>query len=387
MSLYDDEYFIHPNFIKPIFEQEVIDKNITNAYLIIFNFYGLENILISRGRRTFNRIKKSILNTIHNYFVNENCIFIKTSNNNYGIILKSKENFSNLKNMYLDNKIPFRKNDDELKFIENIINLFPKHVIFDKTSAPINIVGFASIYGIHSCLLNELIHNCEQTLIDYNRESTGSKIQLCDYNNSLIQSINEKNDFQQLNKLIDTKNIKVSLAPRKFWDINVLMPNFFSLKYLTADLQKILNNISSDMKSILLRHLAIRTIILYNQFENNNKYKLCIYYPMTELLNETFSAKRISLKIKSYNIAFSKIILIFDLDCFLLQVTNVIQNVHEIKATKFQILFANAKIEHAEFIKNCLPNYISFSDEINNNLELKKYFTNYCKMLQIKIVE
>lgn len=277
-STKDDSSYYKMSLAKNKLKKIINENKIKKGALVLFDIKTEENRKLDR---ILNKIKKET------EFSYKESFFFKVDANFYGAFFELDNNFDfdiALKN----NKSYKRDENDSLYIIENALNNI-------KDKEKIIIWASASLYGIHSYSINDLIEYCKFSLTPI-----VTKVN----NNSLIVY-----DFKRVKKRLKERT-KVMTLPIDIESINISFLKGISSESIyypiityknmsghTTNFLQILNSeLNNNEKSILLRHSAYQVLRRFKYTDSS----IVIFYSFDYISNEEFKVEEFIKKIERH---------------------------------------------------------------------------------------
>lgn len=291
-ATYMDKHFLVPSLINEMFTH-FARKNPSQQILVC---------TIDDSKIRNPQVKAKLGDYLYNVLRREKTLLFKTPENYFAFALANEQYFiSDLNFSYKGNLLTRRNTKDSLSNLEKLLLELPSEVAN-------NIKCYTSVYGVHSYDVNELIW-FNQFMIKNEDLLRSNIIKL--FNSNMINHI--KNDRISYAALVSQANLEefdVELEKIQFNNDKeiYICPRFYWTKKLTCDFHRIMAHFDNQTANTLLRHLAIKSIELYESSEYKGQYKLLIYYPIGELTSAFFSINNIINKLRLYGLNTSDVI-------------------------------------------------------------------------------
>ncbi|XQP55872.1 MAG: hypothetical protein ACOQNY_00535 [Mycoplasmoidaceae bacterium] len=356
-GVYIDKHYLIPSVVDEYFEEFIKRNNVSQALVVTLSIYGLDND------------KELALESIYNQFKNKNVLFIKTENDQNGLILTGNEYYiHDLPLSYDGNFVKSRVKKDPLQSLQNVLERL--------TSLNVKISAFVSIYGVHSCNLNSLLKKNEYARKHSSLTKNKNTVQLFNTNMTnqevyddiayatLAQSVNLSDITVELELIQMKKDKTVYVCPRFYWT-----------KMLTCNVNEIMNQFEVTVACTLLRYLAIRSLELYANNKQYHEYKLLIYYPIDQLASNEWSTRNLINKIRMYGIQPKQVILSFNTNKLTVWPKQVITNLQELES--FGMSYFLVDVINPTGLKHLKPEAIIIDPSIIHNKTTKEIIKQY----------
>lgn len=291
---YIDKHYLVPSALEQYFAEFINKNNVSQALVVSLIIY------------TSDKHKATVLDNIYNTFKSDNTLFFKSNFDTYGLILTgSNYHITNLNKAYLGNQLDSRKNNDTLAFLEE--------KLCSLNNKKTKIKAYVSVYGVHSCNLEELLQNNNFFYKNDTLTRHHNTIQL--FNTNIInQQIIDNISYATLEQKIDLKDIDVELELLRFKkDKHIYVcPRYYWPKMLTCNSQTIMQQFEPSVASTLLRSLAIKSLEKYANNEEYKQYPLLIYYPINQLNSGSWFATNLIKRIRLFGVDPRNVILSFN---------------------------------------------------------------------------
>lgn len=319
---YDNDYFVNSHYSKVAFD-EYIKTNKTNiGVFLTFSFINVENLLTVEGRQAVVEAEKTLIRYVL-YKFKEKCFYFKTFNNEYGLFFSIEDkNKINLNKSIENNNRNNRTEDDFLYELEQFLKKFPNKIDFNNQFYDIQIVGYASLYGIHSNDFYKL-SSFNEDVKKYWTINNDINIVKLYRSNILKKNIDETNKLEKIKQEHDFDNISLSLMSSTLNNEKFFIPKIFWLKESIFNFDQLHNKFVNDQEklNVVIRYIAYHSLKIFNQYlidenkknKNIKNFKILIDYPINELSKNVFSIIDIYTKIKKHNLEPNNIIFNFNL--------------------------------------------------------------------------
>ncbi|XQP54989.1 MAG: hypothetical protein ACOQNV_02535 [Mycoplasmoidaceae bacterium] len=359
---YVDKYYLIPTALDEYFVNHIHQHNLTQALVLSFNIISNE------------KDRNKALDNIYQIFKDEKPLFFKSAYGTYGLILSNPHyQIHNLNKSYLGNHTKLRDEDDNLKYLEKQVSSLNTEKII--------VNAYVSIYGVHSCQLEDLLRNNQYAFKHDDYEHDHNVVQL--FNSNLTnQEINDDNSFVTLSQKLNLNDITVQLEllrmnkSRKIY----VCPRYYWPKMLTCDVNVITGQFGATVANSLLRYLASKSLELYVNNEQYQQYPILIYYPIDQLNNNIWSINAFIKKLNLFGVDRTKIILSFDVSKYKVWPRQVLNNLKDLE--KRNIKYMLVDINNIKGIKNLNPFGVILNKHIANN----KQVLNQAKQLDLNIL-
>lgn len=354
---YVDKHYLIPTVLDQYFNQFIDKRNVSQALVVSLTF-------------TINNKNKDILlDKIYSLFHNDDCLFFKSSYETYGLILSGKQyNIINLNKSFLNNKNSERDVNDDLRFFETKLSKL-------LTLAP-NLKAYVSVYGVHSCNLNQLLKNNHYALKHVDKDESKNIIQL--FNTNITnQEISDNIAYATLSQKVNLNDIDVELELIKMNKTNKIFvcPRFYWPKMLTCDTKEIMQMFDVTTANTLLRSLAVKSLEKYINNVDYQQYKLLIYYPIDELNSSTWKCIDLIKKIKLYGLDPKQVILSFNCSKLKVWPRQIIQNLLSLE--QYQQSYFLVDVVNLTAFKTLHPLHVIIDQSIAKQTKTKALIKKY----------
>ncbi len=319
---YDNDYFVNSHYSKIAFDEYIKTNKTDIGVFLTISFINVENLLTTEGRQAVVEAEKTLIRYVL-YNFKDTCFYFKTFNNEYGLFFKVHDkNKINLKKSIENNNKNNRTQDDFLYELEQVLKMFPNKIDFNNQFYDIQIVGYASLYGIHSNDFYKL-SSFNEDVKKYWAINNDINIVKLYRSNILKNNIDETNKLEKVKQEHDFNNISLSLIKSSLNNEKYFIPKIFWLKESIFSFDQLHNKFSEDQEklNLVVRYIAYHSLKLFNQYLieedkkniNTTNSKILIDYPINELTKNVFSIIEIYTKIKKHNLEPSNVILNFNL--------------------------------------------------------------------------
>lgn len=319
---YDNDYFVNSHYSKIAFDEYIKTNKTDIGVFLTISFINVENLLTTEGRQAVVEAEKTLIRYVL-YNFKDTCFYFKTFNNEYGLFFKvDDKNKINLEKSIENNNKNNRTEDDFLYELEQVLKMFPNKIDFNDQFYDIQIVGYASLYGIHSNDFYKL-SSFNEDVKKYWAINNDINIVKLYRSNILKNNIDETNKLEKVKQEHDFNNISLSLIKSSLNNEKYFIPKIFWLKESIFSFDQLHNKFSEDQEklNLVVRYIAYHSLKLFNQYliEEDKKNinitnsKILIDYPINELTKNVFSIIQIYTKIKKHNLEPSNVILNFNL--------------------------------------------------------------------------
>lgn len=319
---YDNDYFVNSHYSKIAFDEYIKTNKTDIGVFLTISFINVENLLTTEGRQAVVEAEKTLIRYVL-YNFKDTCFYFKTFNNEYGLFFKvDDKNKINLDKSIENNNKNNRTEDDFLYELEQVLKMFPNKIDFNNQFYDIQIVGYASLYGIHSNDFYKL-SSFNEDVKKYWAINNDINIVKLYRSNILKNNIDETNKLEKVKQEHDFNNISLSLIKSSLNNEKYFIPKIFWLKESIFSFDQLHNKFSEDQEklNLVLRYIAYHSLKLFNQYLieedkkniNTTNSKILIDYPINELTKNVFSIIEIYTKIKKHNLEPSNVILNFNL--------------------------------------------------------------------------
>lgn len=319
---YDNDYFVNSHYSKIAFDEYIKTNKTDIGVFLTISFINVENLLTTEGRQAVVEAEKTLIRYVL-YNFKDTCFYFKTFNNEYGLFFKvDDKNKINLEKSIENNNKNNRTEDDFLYELEQVLKMFPNKIDFNDQFYDIQIVGYASLYGIHSNDFYKL-SSFNEDVKKYWAINNDINIVKLYRSNILKNNIDETNKLEKVKQEHDFNNISLSLIKSSLNNEKYFIPKIFWLKESIFSFDQLHNKFSEDQEklNLVVRYIAYHSLKLFNQYLieedkkniNTTNSKILIDYPINELTKNVFSIIEIYTKIKKHNLEPSNVILNFNL--------------------------------------------------------------------------
>ncbi|WP_027119847.1 hypothetical protein [[Mycoplasma] testudinis] len=312
---FDKNHFVLSHYANDYLANQVSSNNYQRGFLMLFDFSGSEKIPVVDGRNKYDeivtRLTKNLVSKFENISKTKLNWFISKAVH-HGVFIPFNNQNTDLNLMYEGNELPNRMAGDMFVEYEKILRSIPTKVRYNKEIYEIQVHSAATIYGIHSCDFNQLITRTENVLKQYDQIKNKNLIQV--YNPKLFHLLQTTaNLYSDLAEQMDVKNLQVFL--KNYSCVQNPKEHFFYYEAalpakLIFNKLKIVRSIDSlQLKSTLIRLMAMRVIRAYVLSHPSQQLKLVIDYSLYELSNPNFNLNNFLSKLEKQGINFKKLIL------------------------------------------------------------------------------
>lgn len=383
---YDDDYFIKSSYAFVAFEDYLLKHKIDIGIMITFDILGIERIIAVEGKDFAEKIEKKFISYLV-YSFGGDTFYFKTNKNKYAIFKKNSNQSIDLNSSIIGNNRRERSHSDFLYSFQKKLDALPKGVDYNNKNYDLNILGFASLYGIHSSDFVELINNNEIIKETWNKEVEFNSLQL--YETHKNEYVSEYNDWMLLYKKIKLDSFNLKLIETFGGDsIEKINNNFLILssssfgegifsKYYLYNKYK--NN--QNELSLIMRNFAWRSLVLFSNYlenkETKNKHKLIIDYPIFELKKDRFTNYNFLTKIRKNNINPNDLIINFDVIGISKLEDNIFNKIEFLKKEGINICFDNVDENNLNLMQQIKPDFVLLSNvcSFKNIVYYKKYLS------------
>lgn len=391
---YDDDYFIKSSYAFMAFEDYLLKNRINIGTMITFDILGIERIIAIEGKDFAEKIEKKFISYLVHSF-GEDTFYFKTTKNKYAIFKNNYNCSIDLNLSIIGNNKRERFCNDFLYGFQKKIDELPKGVDYNNKNYELNIVGFVSLYGIHSSNFVELINNNEIIKETWNKEVEFNSLQL--YETHKNEYVNEYNDLMLLDKKIKLDSFNLKLVEIfggnnienmnnnfLFVSCSSLKNGIFSKDFLYY---KYKNN-TNDL-SLIMRNFAWRSLVLFSKYLENkkqkNNHKLIIDYPIFELKKDRFTNYIFLTKIRKNNINPNDLIINFNVIGISKLEDNIFNKIKLLKKEGINISFDHVDENNLNLIKQIKPDFVLLNNNCSsNNIVFYKKYLNELTSFFIK---
>ncbi len=378
---YEKNFFYSFHIARDIIREKIRKNNLKYGLVMIFDYINISRLPILWGNSKTNEIKEIIINELLYAFKDEDVIFFMTTKNEYAafISLRNKK-FIDMFEIYKNNSKQIRPITDPFCKLQLKLLDIPKIISFDNKTQKIYTGIYSSVYGVHSCNIDQLIELARYT----KQKSLTSKkggIVLDIFNPLNWSKFNESNNEYDLNQYFNSNNIEIKITNNKFNKIDVIDFHVSCIKKLLLNYDEIM--IYANNKNILEKTMRLIAMESLKELQkiNTNKFnkKINLQYPINYILGGDFSINSFKEKINFLNLKLENIILEFDLNYLSNENLNKINflNLQNLKNSNCTIKFKNFDLEHLEILNYFKPDWIDLSNNSRLNCfinELKNDF-------------
>ncbi|MDE5617671.1 MAG: hypothetical protein K2I36_02370 [Ureaplasma sp.] len=372
LKKYEKHFFYSFNVAQKIIKEKIKQNNLQYGLVMIFDYINISKLPILWGNSKTNEIKKIIIDELLYAFKDEDVIFFITLKNEYAAFIPLRnKTFRNMLDIYKNNNKQIRPINDPFCDLQLKLLDIPKIISFNNKTQKIYTGMYSSIYGIHSCDINELIEFARYTKTKSLTNKKGGII--LDVFDPLIWSeFNIKNNEYEFNQYFNSNNIAIKIVLDTFNKINIINFHVSYLNKLLLNYNEI--KIYANNKNVLdktIRLIAMESLKQLKKYncKTENK-KINLQYPINYVLSYEFSIHNFKEKINLLNIQLDNLILDFDLSYLSSNNLNKINflNLKNLKNNKCIIKFSNFNLEHLEILSSFQPDWISLSSnsKLNN---------------------
>lgn len=381
LKKYEKNFFYSFHIAENIIKDKIKKNNLKYGLVIIFDYINISRLPILWGNSKTNEIKEIIINELLYAFKNEDVIFFMTTKNEYAAFISLKnKSFTNMSEIYKNNNKQIRPVSDPFCQLQLKLLDIPKKISFDNKTQKVYTGIYSSVYGVHSCNLNQLIDFARYTKQkSLTNKKGGIVLDIFDpLNWSKFDTLNNEYKF---NQYFNSNNIEIKVMEDIFNKTKVINFHVSCMKNLLLNYDEI--KIYANNKNILEKTMRLIAMKSLKEFQkiNKSKYdkKINLQYPINYILNGEFSIHNFKEKINFLNLKLENIILDFDLNYFSNKNLNEINflNLQNLKNSNCIIRFKNFDSQHLEILNYFRPNWIDLSRKsklVNFTNELKNDF-------------
>lgn len=354
---YMDKHYLIPSVLGQYFNEFVKRYNVSQALII--------SLIINVPDKQ----KTIVLDRIYETFKDDKVLFFKSNFGTYGLILTGKEyQITNLHNAYLGNKLGSRTNHDNLALLET--------KLLSLNNQDVQIKAYVSVYGVHSCDLEELLQNNNFLYKNDTLSEQHNIVQLFN-TNIMTQQIIDNISFATLEQKIDLKDIDVELELLKFnKDKHIYVcPRYYWPKMLTCDSQTIMQQFEPSVANTLLRSLAVKSLEKYANNDEYKKYPLLIYYPINQLNSGSWSVTNLIKKIRLFGVDPHNVILSFNVSQLNYWPKQIVENLIGLQEHDVRYLIVDAI--SLSSLKRLNPYGIIFDKSIASSAQTKEFIAKH----------
>jgi len=241
-------------------------------------------------------------------------VFFMTKSNEYGCFINLQEFKGDLEAIYDGNNKQIRASNDAVRPIQNKMINLPKNISYKNKIEQIYAGGYASLYGIHSYDLDQLLDLC--TITKQKSSSIKRGIVLDVYNPGEIKLDDPIVYKPTINNEFLSKDFQISLNNKKITinDLKVYIPSICCVNKMLFNIDEIKTYaLNKNIYNSTLRIIAMQTL---KQFVNIRQYKkscIILDYPLNFVTSNQFSLGDFRNKLQALNLEPENIILKFDL--------------------------------------------------------------------------
>lgn len=385
---YEHKYFLNSQVAFSSIQKYIDNNNINFGVVILFNLINFNRLHTVFGNSGAKFIQQEFLQKLVNSFSSTlSPLFFMTDNNEFACFIPLKQFTNNLKHIYSGNNKQIRSFDDPLRLIQDNMFNIPKIVNYKNHSQQINSGAYASIYGLHSCDLNQLLDLCIKTKQKSYSNKKNSILEV--YNPSMIYLNEQEIDIKEVNNYFLPNNFQITCELKKdvieYYDFHISYLDKLLLNY-----DEIINlAIKENIYEYTSRLIAMQSLKKYSLLESRyrKKYPVIINYPLNFTLSHNFNLGELKIKLQTLNIDNSNIIFSFDLSELNDEVIEPF-NLINMKNVGFKILFKNLSFEKMNVFKKITPDYVQFVDGFNQlNENIKNDIYVFLKEMEINVIK
>lgn len=383
-KLYENKYFINSNNANSYLHRYIKNNNINFGIVIIFDLINFNRLPHLWGNSVTKYIKNLVLDDLVSALNSMQPIFFMTKSNEYGCFINLQEFNGDLEAIYDGNNKQIRASNDVVRSIQNKMINLPKNISYKNKIEQIYAGGYASLYGIHSYDLDQLLNLCMVT----KQKSSSIKrgIVLDVYNPSEIKLIEPIVYESTIGDEFLSQDFQISLNNKKniINDLKVYTPCVCCINKMLFSIDEIKTYaLNKNIYDSTLRIIGMQVL---KQFVNIKQYKkscIIIDYPLNFVISNQFNLGDFKNKLQTLNLEPENIILKFDLSenqNFWIDNTNLIN----LKNLGIKTFFTNVNENNIVLITDFKPDFINFiSYKSMSNSDLLS-IDNVLKKLNIK---
>lgn len=383
-KLYENKYFINSNNVNNYLHSYIKNNNINFGIIIIFDLINFNRLPHLWGNSVTKYIKNLVLDDLVSALNSMQPVFFMTKSNEYGCFINLQEFKGDLKAIYDGNNKQIRASNDAVRPIQNKMINLPKNISYKNKIEQIYAGGYASLYGIHSYDLDQLLDLC--TVTKQKSSSIKRGIVLDVYNPGEIKLDDPIVYKPTINNEFLSKDFQISLNNKKITinDLKVYTPSICCVNKMLFNIDEIKTYaLNKNIYNSTLRIIGMQTL---KQFVNIRQYKkscIIIDYPLNFVISNQFSLGDFRNKLQVLNLEPENIILKFDLsENQNLWIDN--KNLINLKNLGIKTFFTNVNENNIVLITDFKPDFINFiSHKSMNNSDLLS-IDNILKKLNIK---
>lgn len=387
-KVYENEYFLNYGYAIKNIKNYIKRNNVNYGVVIVFNFINLNALPNLWGNNIAKQIQSYVLKDIIDSLKWLDPIFFITEDSEYACFVNLKNFNGNVKAIYVGNNKQIRSSLDALRQIQNSMLNLSKTISYNNKSQQIYTGAYASLYGIHSYDINQLIKLCLVTKQkSFSTKKSGVILNVYNPNQiNLIKpiefKIKESVIFNPLDFQIHMKKTKYIYNNLTLYDSNVSCVNKLLFNY-----EEIKNYASNNQEyDVTSRMIAMKVLRTYINLKNIKNSAVIIDYPLEFVLSNNFNLGEFKAKLESLNLQAENVALRFDFgELKKLKVENF-TNLQNIKNIGCLLIFTNTIENFGKIINNVKPNFISFNKKYVFLKEEKNQIYNLFEQQNIKII-
>lgn len=391
---------IRPAFAKDALKNFVIENKVNHGLLVAISLSGLTKLNHEHGSKVGDQYVNMVINSIKLSLINTTHIILKLTNDNYGFFIKldTQNGFANISEAMDGNESISRKENDQIKLIEDVMLELPKKMLVQGQEYNFQPRAGVAIYGAQSCDFDELIDFTSYTLNTKTWIGTANIAQV--YNtNAHRQFIADKKQLAYLDDITDRSSLYTKFAPVMSLNskqVFAYKPILFSDDVNYFDIYDIKEEARKQGLTVLLEKLT--ATIAKNSFRTFKDFrtkKLILEFPSLAFVDEYYNEVNFLKKLAIVGYKNENIILSVALN------NEVINDEKFIKTIKFfkkaNVMIMVNGLEQGDFqpkwLKKIEPDFAQLSFE-NAGIwqkaegieQLIESYNDLCEKLEIKLI-
>ena len=385
---YENKYFLNYGYAISNIKNYIKANNVNYGVVIVFNFINLNALPNLWGNNIARQIQNYVLKDVIHGLKWLDPIFFITESGEYACFINLKNFNGDIEAIYSGNNKQIRSSSDALRKIQNSMLNLSKTISYENKSQQIYTGAYASLYGVHSYDIDQLIKLCLVTKQKSFSAKRGGVI-LNVYNPSQINLIKPIEVLIKENVIFNPLDFQVQMHKTNYVyeDLTLYDSNVACVNKLLFNYEEIknyaLNNHEYDVTS---RMIAMKVLRTYMGLKGTKNSAVIIDYPLEFVLSNAFNLGEFKAKLESLNLQPENVLLRFDLSELQNSKLNNFTNLQNIKNIGCPIIFTNATDNFGKIINQIKPNFISFNKNYAFLREEKNQIYNLFERMNIKII-
>lgn len=385
---YENKYFLNYSYAISNIKKYIKTNDVKYGVVVIFNFINLNALPNLWGNNIARKIQNYVLQDIIDGMKWLEPIFFVTESGEYACFINLKSFNGNVEAIYSGNNKQIRSSFDALRKIQNSMLNLSKTISYENKNQQIYTGAYASLYGVHSYDIDQLIRLCLVTKQKSFSTKKGGVI-LNVYNPSSINlikpievDIKEKVIFNPLEFQIKLFKTDLTYNGLTFYDssvacVNKLLFNFEEIKNYALNKQDY---------EITTRMVAMKVLRNYMGLRNTKNSAIIIDYPLNFVLSNKFNVGEFKTKLESLNLSTEDVVLRFDLNELKNYKLDDFTNLQNLKNVGCILFFNNANAEFGKILSKIKPDFIKFDKKYSLEKEKISQIYHLFSKQNIKVI-